>query len=55
MLQVGALTLDKLVKNRASWYSSIHSRSCKNCIGLRSESKRSTIDELWPSSPSAWN
>ena len=43
-------TLARLVKNRACWYSSNHSKSCKNVIGLRKESKRSTIEELNPSS-----
>jgi len=48
-------TLARLVKNRASWYSSDHSKSCKNVIGLRRESKRSTIEELNPSCPSDSN
>jgi len=46
-------TLARLVKNRASWYSSDHSKSCKKVIGLRKESKRSTIEELNPSGPSS--
>lgn len=39
-------TFERCVKNRASWYSSAHSRSCRKLIGLRRESNKSTIDEL---------
>ena len=48
-------TFARAVKNRASWYSSGHSKSRRKLIGLRSESNRSIIDELWPSGPSASN
>ena len=44
--QRGQQTFDRLVKKRASWYSSDQSRSCKKLIGLLNESNKSTIEEL---------
>ena len=48
-------TFARLVKNLPSWYLSSHFSSCRKSIGLRNESKRSTIEELWPAAPSASN
>jgi hypothetical protein len=45
------LTFAKLVKNRASWYSSGHSRSMRKLIGVSREKNRSTTEELFRSSP----
>lgn len=48
-------TFERLVKNLASWYASAHSNSCKKLIGLRNESKMSTMEELCPPCPSGSN